>query len=141
MPKNLLWVKLNLSLSKYYTSRSSKNILYRFISIFTTFHLVSFAWIFFRAENMEKASGIIHQIINNFQFDLIPIMISSYFKVFIITLLGFTIHWLPSRFKENYRGWFIKSHIIIKVLLASIIIFILYQAKSAEIQPFIYFQF
>lgn len=136
-----LWVKLNLSLSKYYTSRSSRNILFRFISVFTTFHLVTFAWIFFRAENMDKAFGMISQIANNFQFKLIPIMFSSYIKIFLITILGFTIHWLPSRFKESYRGWFIKSHIILKVIIASLVIFILYQVKSAEIQPFIYFQF
>ncbi|MCD4833528.1 MAG: MBOAT family protein [Bacteroidales bacterium] len=136
-----LWVKMNLSLSKYYTSRSSKNIFFRFVSVFTTFHLVTFAWIFFRAENMENALGMIKQITGNFQLELIPVMVSSYYKIFFIIILGFTIHWLPSSFKENYRGWFIKSHIIIKVLLAVIVIFILYQAKSAEIQPFIYFQF
>ncbi len=136
-----LWVKMNLSLSKYYTTRSSKNIFYRFISVFTTFHLVTFAWIFFRAENMDKALGMINQIIQNFQFELIPVMVSSYYKIFLVTLLGFIIHWLPSGFKESYRGWFIKSHISIKILLVIVIIFILYQVKSAEIQPFIYFQF
>ncbi len=136
-----LWVKMNLSLSKYYTTRSSKNIFYRFISVFTTFHLVTFAWIFFRAENMDKALGMINQIIQNFQFELIPVMVSSYYKIFLVTLLGFIIHWLPSSFKESYRGWFIKSHISIKILLVIVIIFILYQVKSAEIQPFIYFQF
>ncbi|NOQ27872.1 MAG: MBOAT family protein [Bacteroidales bacterium] len=136
-----LWGKMNLSLSKYYTSRSSKNIFYRFISIFTTFHLVAFAWIFFRAESMENALGMISQITGNFQFELIPIMVSSYYKIFFVIILGFVIHWLPSNFKENYRGLFIKSHIIIKILFAVIIIFILYQVKSSELQPFIYFQF
>ena len=136
-----LWVKMNLSLSKYYTSRSSKNIFFRFVSVFTTFHLVTFAWIFFRAENMDKALGMINQIAHNFQFELIPVMVSSYYKIFLITLLGFVIHWLPSRFKESYRGWFIKSHVALKVLFVIIIVFILYQVKSAEIQPFIYFQF
>jgi len=136
-----LWAKMNLSLSKYYTSRSSKNTFFRFVSVFTTFHLVTFAWIFFRAENMEKALGMIKQITGNLQLELIPVMVSSYYKIFLIIILGFTIHWLPSSFKENYRGWFIKSHITVKVLLAVIVIFILYQAKSAEIQPFIYFQF
>ena len=136
-----LWVKLNLSLSRYYKTKSSRNILFRFISIFTTFHLVSFAWIFFRAQDMSKALSVINQITENFQLKLIPIMVSSYHKVFILILFGFIIHWLPSRVKENYRGWFIKSHIVVKVILAVLVVIILYQAKSAEIQPFIYFQF
>ncbi len=136
-----LWVKTNLSLSKYYTSRSSKNIFFRFISIFTTFHLVTFAWIFFRAENMDKALAMISQITGNFQFELVPVMVSSYYKIFILILLGFTVHWLPSRLKENVRGWFIQTHILVKIIIVILIVFILYQAKSAEIQPFIYFQF
>lgn len=136
-----LWSKMNLSLSKYYTSRKSINIFYRFISVFTTFHLVTFAWIFFRAESMENALGMISQITGNFQFEIIPLMVSAYHKIFFIIILGFVIHWLPSNFKENYRGLFIKSHIIIKILFAVIIIFILYQVKSSELQPFIYFQF
>ena len=136
-----LWVKMNLSVSKYYTSRSSKNIYLRFISVFTTFHLVTFAWIFFRADTMENAIGMIKQIAVNFQLELVPLMISSYYKIFLVTLLGFVVHWLPTNLKETYRGWFIKSHVVAKVLFVVIIVFILYQAKSAEIQPFIYFQF
>lgn len=136
-----LWSKMNLSLSKYYTNRTSKNSLIRFISIFTTFNLISFAWIFFRAETMDNAFSMIKQIAGNFQIGLIPIMISSYYKVFLIIVLGFIFHWLPSSFKENYRGWFIKSHIVMKAIIVIIVIFILFQVKSAEIQPFIYFQF
>ena len=136
-----LWVKLNLSLSKYYTSSSNKNIFLRFISVFTTFHLVTIAWIFFRAESMEAAKGMISQIFLNFQPALIPIMITSYYKIFLLIIAGLVIHWLPSSFKESYRGLFIKSHIVVKMIITIFIIFILYQAKSSEIQPFIYFQF
>lgn len=136
-----LWMKMNLSLSKYYQTKSSKNLLYRFISVFTTFHLVTFAWIFFRAQNMEDAKTIISQITTNFQVALVPVMVTSYYKIFAIILLGFFLHWLPSSFKESYRGWFIKSHIVIKIMITLIVIFIIFQVKSAEIQPFIYFQF
>jgi len=136
-----IWVKLNLSLSRHYTMRASKNHVYRFISVFTTFHLVSFAWIFFRAGTMENATGMIKQILQNFQIGLVPIMISSYYKIFIVLIIGLVIHWLPSTFKEMYRGAFIKSNIIIKGIIVIIVVIIIYQAKSAEIQPFIYFQF
>ncbi|MEA2105630.1 MAG: MBOAT family O-acyltransferase [Bacteroidota bacterium] len=136
-----LWMKMNLSLSKYYQTKSSKNLLYRFISVFTTFHLVTFAWIFFRAQNMEDTKTIISQITTNFQIALVPVMVTSYYKIFAIILLGLFLHWLPSSFKESYRGWFIKSHIVIKIMITLIVIFIIFQVKSAEIQPFIYFQF
>jgi hypothetical protein len=120
---------------------SSKNILYRFISIFTTFHLVTFAWIFFRAQNMKDAKTMIRQIITNFQAELVPVMVTSYYKIFAIIFLGLFLHWLPSSFKESYRGWFIKAPVVIKIMITLIVIFIIFQVKSAEIQPFIYFQF
>lgn len=136
-----LWVKLNTRYRKHYTSRSSKNMFSHFISVFLTFHLVTFAWIFFRAESMKDSLGMITQIFGNFQLELVPVMISSYNKIFLIMLIGYFVHWLPASIKEFYRGMFIKSHLSIKILIAILVIFILYQAKSAEIQPFIYFQF
>ncbi len=136
-----IWMKFNFSLSKYYSSSTSKNVLFRFISIITTFHLVAFAWIFFRAKDMKHTFDMISQIFRNFQLNLIPEMILSYYKIFAVILFGYIIHWLPSSFKENYRGYFIKSNIAIKILIAVATIFIIHQFKSAEIQPFIYFQF
>ena len=131
-----LWSKLMYSLKKKHSGQSK---ITQFVSIFITFHLVSFAWIFFRAETLADAFDMIKQISYNFQF--IPIIILSYYKIFLLILAGFIIHWLPSRVKESYRGVFIKSHIIIKVIIVVLVVFVLYQAKSAEIQPFIYFQF
>lgn len=136
-----LWVKLNTSFNKYYNVRSSKNWFTHFVSVFLTFNLVSFAWIFFRAVDMQSAQAMISQIAGNFSFGLIPIMILSYYKIFLVIIIGLLIHWLPSSFKENYRGKFIQSHISFKILVVVFVVFIIYQAKSAEIQPFIYFQF
>jgi alginate O-acetyltransferase complex protein AlgI len=136
-----LWVKLNTSLSKYYNVRTSSNWFTHFLSVFLTFNLVSFAWIFFRSETMQDAKTMIIQIGSNLQLGLIPIMISSYYKIFAIIIIGLLIHWLPISFKEYYRGKFIQSNIVIKVLIVVLVVFLIYQAKSAEIQPFIYFQF
>ena len=136
-----LWVKLNSSYNKYYNVRTSRNWFTHFLSVFLTFNLVSFAWIFFRSENMNDAQTMISQIGSNFQPGLIPILISSYYKIFLIIFIGLGIHWLPSSFKEYYRGKFINSHMLFKIFFVILVVFLIYQAKSAEIQPFIYFQF
>lgn len=136
-----LWVKLNTSINKYYSIKTSKNWFTHFLSVFLTFNLVSFAWIFFRVGTMQDAKAMISQIFSNLQLDLIPLMISSYYKIFLLILFGLLIHWLPASFKEYYRGKFIQTNIAIKVLIVVVVIFLIYQAKSAEIQPFIYFQF
>jgi hypothetical protein len=61
--------------------------------------------------------------------------------VFAIILAGFILHWLPSGFKEKYRGWFIRSPLIVKILAVILVVIMIYQVKSAAIQPFIYFKF
>ncbi len=136
-----MWAKLNLSLSKYYSSRHTKNWFYRFISVFTTFNLVSFAWIFFRAESFSAAKDMIKQIGGNFQFSLIPEIFQGYHKIFSILIITLMIHWLPSAWKEFARGWFIKTPIVVKILIVIFTVLLIYQFKTAAIQPFIYFQF
>ncbi len=113
----------------------------RFYAIFLTFNFISFTRIWFRAQSMEIADNMIYQIVNDFSFSLIPEMIVAYKYVFALILFGMTVHWLSSSFKAKYTNWFIKTPIYVKVIITVIVVIIIYQAKSAELQPFIYFQF
>ena len=113
----------------------------RIFSIFITFHIVHVAWIFFRAQSMEKVGLILSRIVNDFNFALVPEMIGSYKLIFGIILGGFIIHWIPAKTKEWYQNLFIKTPLFIKIIICLLTALLLYQAKSADIQPFIYFQF
>jgi alginate O-acetyltransferase complex protein AlgI len=55
--------------------------------------------------------------------------------------VGYTIHFLPERVKESYRGVFIKTPLIAQLAVIMLIAVILYQMKTTEIMPFIYFRF
>jgi len=68
-------------------------------------------------------------------------MIAGYHFVFAIMLVGFLMHWCPSQWKEYMRGWYVLRHPVWKALMAVVLFFVIYQMKSATIQPFIYFQF
>jgi alginate O-acetyltransferase complex protein AlgI len=106
-----------------------------------TFHFVTFAWIFFRAQNMETVRHVLSQIFHHFGGSLIPKMVMGYSTVFAIMVLGFAIHWLPSSLKEKYRGWFITTPTYAKVIITVLVVLIVFQMKSSVLQPFIYFQF
>lgn len=112
-----------------------------FISVFLTFHLVHFAWIFFRAQDMDTVQLMLYRIFNDFKPELVVEIVQSYWIIFSLMLGAFLIHWLPKTFKNAYTNWFIKMPIWLKILIAVIVVVVLIQAKSAEIQPFIYFQF
>lgn len=106
-----------------------------------TFTFITFTRIWFRAETMETTTSIMHQIAYNFQATLIFTIIKSYKFVFIAMLIGFIIHWLPDNFKENVKLKFASQHLLIQALAMVITAFMIFQTLSADIQPFIYFQF
>ncbi|MBP7496591.1 MAG: MBOAT family protein [Bacteroidales bacterium] len=114
---------------------------YLFISAMLTFHFVLFGWLLFRAKDMQTVSFMLKNIFNKFNATLVPDIIYSYKNVFIIMLIGFIVHWLPVKVKTFYKELFIRMPAFIKILIIILTIFILYQVKSSNIQPFIYFQF
>lgn len=124
-----------------FPNKSEQNVFSKLIGVFITFNLVCFAWIFFRAHSLNDVGIMLYQIAFSFQFSLIPFIVQSYWIVFAIIFTGFFIHWLPSNFKEKYRGWFIETPIWLKVIITVIVVIIIFQAKSSNVQPFIYFQF
>jgi len=122
-------------------TRRKKTLFAHFVSVFLTFNLVSFAWIFFRVQSMQAFHEMMHQFFTNFGWNVLFDMIISYKAVFLIILFAYIVHWLPSSFKEKYRLWFYERPQWVKVIIALIVVFICYQAKSSDVQPFIYFQF
>jgi len=68
-------------------------------------------------------------------------MLTAYWKVFAVIVLGFVLHWLPGRIKEKGMNWFIARPIYQKAILSAVLVVIIYQAVSAGLQPFIYFRF
>ena len=117
------------------------NTLGLILKVFITFNFITFTRIWFRAENMESTWQIINQIGTNFNIALIPEILSSYSNVFAIMLIGFVIHWLPVNVKDWYRETFINLPLLLKIIIATITVFGVYQAMSSELQAFIYFQF
>ena len=106
-----------------------------------TFHFVCFAWIFFRADSINTAFSIISNIFNRIDLSIAPEFIIQYAATFSILFFGFLIHWLPANWKEWYRGTFIQSSMVFKIFAVLIISLLIYQFKTSDIQPFIYFQF
>lgn len=113
----------------------------RFLGAFITFNLVSLSWIFFRAESMPKAWGMLQQIYERFGAGSALEILSAYAPVLSLMFLAFAFHWIPVKWKEWYRGVFISTHISVKIVAVLAVAFVVLQVQSADIQPFIYFKF
>jgi len=111
------------------------------VSIIVTFHFVCFCWIFFRADNMEIAGQMIRQIVFHFNPQVFSQFIFGYKAVLMMILLGYALHFIPKSLELKAESGVTKLPILLKVVFLILVILVVVQFKSAEIQPFIYFQF
>lgn len=119
----------------------SASIPARASAMILTFSFITFTRIFFRSEDMETAGEVITQITTNLHPELAFTILWSYKTVFALFLFGMTVHLLPERIKVQYREWFIGTPVYAKLALTTVAVFVIYQMLSADLQPFIYFQF
>jgi D-alanyl-lipoteichoic acid acyltransferase DltB (MBOAT superfamily) len=108
---------------------------------FLTFHFVCFCWIFFRASDTESALMMILQIFDNFGFELIGENILAYAKIYGMIAFGYAIHWLPEQWEKKLSDVLFGIPDFAKAFIIVLVILIIYQVKSSDLQPFIYFQF
>ncbi|MEI8224880.1 MAG: MBOAT family O-acyltransferase [Bacteroidota bacterium] len=113
----------------------------RAIAVFITFQFVSFCWIFFRAPDMNSVNTMIKQIFENFSPGSYMTVLPAYSSVFLLIAVGYIIHFLPERIKESYRGLFIRIPLIAQLVVIILVAILLYQMRTTEVIPFIYFRF
>jgi len=121
-------------------------------SIFLTFIFITFTRLFFRsgsnlspkeqtAHAWRIAKAMVNQIGGSWNWAKIPEIIETYKTVFILFGIGMFIHWLPEHWKRWYRLNFALLPIWVIGGAVVLIVFIVYQFITADLQPFIYFQF
>ncbi len=106
-----------------------------------TFHFVCFCWIFFRADGMEKAGQMLHQIAYSFRPEFFPEFLTGYGTVVFWMCLGFGLHFLPKSAELAAQRAATALPVLGKALVLTAFIALVMQVKSAEVQAFIYFQF
>jgi D-alanyl-lipoteichoic acid acyltransferase DltB (MBOAT superfamily) len=121
-------------------------------AIFQTFTFITFTRLFFRSgSNLDPAvanetawntaKNMVNQMGGTWDWSKVPNIITHYSNVFILILIGLIIHWLPENFKRRYRIWFAKMPLPLMVVVCALIVFVIYQFITADLQSFIYFQF
>lgn len=119
----------------------AKNWLVVFVGGFLTFHLVAACWVLFRASSFGVAEQIFMQIWNKFEPQIFFQWCESYAAVGGLMLFGYLLHFMPQSLSDKTKDLVTRSPLVVKALLIVIVIFIVIQIKSSDVQPFIYFQF
>lgn len=111
------------------------------LSVLFTFHFVCFCWIFFRAANMTIAIQMIRQMLFHFNPQIFVEFITGYKAVLLMMLFGYTLHFIPKSLEIKAESSVTNLPLLLKVAFMILVIILVVQFKSSEIQPFIYFQF
>jgi alginate O-acetyltransferase complex protein AlgI len=124
-----------------FRKRSGTHWIGRLIAIFITFQFVNFCWIFFRAPDIESVKIMLKQIFENFSPGSFQTVLPGYSNVLLLMAVAYIIHFLPERTKESYRGLFIKIPLVGQLAIIMAVAILLFQMRTTEIMPFIYFRF
>jgi alginate O-acetyltransferase complex protein AlgI len=121
-------------------------------SIMLTFVFVTFTRLFFRSgSNLDPAEAnrtawntagsMVTRIGGEWTDGIVPKVLYEYRFVFILFAVGMIIHWFPERWKRWYRINFAMLPLWVMAIVVIATVFLLYQFITADLQPFIYFQF
>lgn len=118
-----------------------RNGLTRALMVLLTFNFVNFCWIFFRAPDSGSIAAMFAQIGGSFSPGSWDAVLQAYSGVIVLIAAGYFIHLLPENIKEWYRGLFIGMPLLIQTTVVLLVAVLLWQMRSAEVLPFIYFRF
>jgi len=121
-------------------------------SIMLTFVFITFTRLFFRSgSNLDPAEAnrtawntaksMVTRIGGEWTEGIVPKVLYEYRFVFILFAIGMFIHWLPECWKRWYRINFALLPLWAMAIVVLAVVFLLYQFITADLQPFIYFQF
>lgn len=113
----------------------------KFFQIIITFHLVAISFLVFRSPNLQTVSEIFSQIFNFFHIEVFTQFVKRMPVIFALIVLGYIFHFMPVKIEHRVQKILSNMPLIGKALLLALAIWFAVQFKSADIQPFIYFQF
>ncbi len=110
--------------------------LWTIASVVLTFHFVCFAWIFFRAPNFTVAMDVLGVLAEGTAYlpNLTPV-------VAVLVFGALLVHFLPRRLEQRAADQFVRLPAVVQASILLGVAILLQRVKSAEVQPFIYFQF
>ncbi len=118
-----------------------KNKVVRIFAVIFTFHLFLFTMIFFRAQSYQASFDMLSQILFYFQPEVFWQWVTGYPVIVILMIIGFVTHYTPKSFDDKIRDILTIMPMWAQAMILAVVILIVMQFKSADIQPFIYFQF
>ncbi|MGN0211803.1 MAG: MBOAT family O-acyltransferase [Muribaculaceae bacterium] len=106
-----------------------------------TMIFVSLLWVFFRADTFADALTIIGNAFGSFDAAHIAPFVAERATWCVMMVVIIATHAMPIEWHARASRWFVGTPWIVKLLLFALVVQLTIQFMSAEVKPFIYFQF
>ncbi|MCT4646560.1 MAG: MBOAT family protein, partial [Carboxylicivirga sp.] len=106
-----------------------------------TFHFVVLTWIVFRVDSLENAQIIFDRILHTSSVLNVVEVVKATPYLFLLLIIGFSLHWLPDKFRLRIKVNIILAPIWLKIALFSGVLYLIYSLHQSTLLPFIYFRF
>lgn len=113
----------------------------RVVAVLLTFHLVVLLWLPFRADSLEKAWNMLHQMLTKFSLEVLPQVVWAYRYVFLLMGVTLVAHFLPRKANRRAVKLLQRMGVLGSAIVLTLVIVLVIQVKGNQVLPFIYFQF
>ena len=106
-----------------------------------TFVCVVLLWIPFRAQSLTDTAHIFSALAKGIDWPTLQIFCAQNWNFVLVLVSGFALTLIPVALKEQIQKFYLKESYVVKLVMFIVLIQLMYEFQSTEIQPFIYFQF
>lgn len=121
--------------------RISGSKIWDFLSWALTFSAVVILWIPFRAASLSDSLILFNSLFQVIDIETLSIFCQQNSLYVFLLVAGFSLTLFNKGIKDRFKIWYFKESMIIKLVLLVLLIQVMYEIQSSEVQPFIYFQF
>ncbi|MDE5661781.1 MAG: MBOAT family protein, partial [Muribaculaceae bacterium] len=106
-----------------------------------TMSFVAVLWVFFRASSFADSVEIIRAVGRDFSLAYAPAFASARMMWLVLMLVIIVAHAMPEGFWDKAAAAFVRSPWIVKLLAFVVVVQLVLELRTADVAPFIYFQF
>lgn len=115
--------------------------LVRGVSVAITVIFVSLLWVFFRADSMTDGLTVIAGVGEGFDLRYLWPFVCERWVWCVMMVLMIAAHAMPERWHKGVQSRFVSAPWVIKLIVFMAVVQLTLQLMSADVIPFIYFQF
>ncbi len=138
---NGLAVVIHKQWEKISPFKHTRHLFIRFLLMMGTLLFISYTRIFFRSQTLDNAVKMNEKLFSSWNTEYILPITMHYYDVLIVLLLGYTVHWLPEKWREKIYETIYKIPVWALVPITCVVVLLLFQLMNTTTKPFIYFQF